>query len=72
MAVLTEEPDSGKTAEQTISEVLGALDHRDVVWALRARSMNECVPQAGMLVHEKLNDRWEILDEGHAASAPGG
>ena len=30
--------------------------------------MNECVPQAGMLVHEKLNDRWELLDEAHDAS----
>jgi hypothetical protein len=30
--------------------------------------MKECVPQAGMLVHEKLNDRWEVLDEAHAAS----
>lgn len=64
-AVLTAD---GKTPEQTISEVLGVLDHPDVVRALRARSMNECVPQAGMLVHEKLNDRWQVLDEGHAAS----
>src|SRR3954453_12041197 len=37
-AVLTAD---GKTPEQTISEVLGVLDHPDVVWALRARSMNE-------------------------------
>ena len=68
MEVLTEYADSGKTPEQTIVEVLGVLDHRDVIRALRARSMNECVPQEGMLVHEKLNDRWEVLDEGHAAS----
>jgi len=68
MEVLTEYADTGKTPEQTILEVLGVLDHRDVIRALRARSMNECVPQAGMLVHEKLNDRWEVLDEGYAAS----
>jgi len=68
--VLTEYliPDSGKSAEETIGDVLAILDHKDVVRAVQARPMGSCVPAAGMELHEKLNDRWETLDEAAATS----
>ena len=69
MAILTEYlvPDSGKSAEDALSEVLGILDHRDLVRALRARPMNECVPEEGMLLHDKFNDSWDTLTAKQAA-----
>jgi hypothetical protein len=69
MAVLTEYlvPDSGKSAEDAISEVLGILDHRDLVRALHARPMNECVPEEGMLLHDEFNDTWVTLTAKRAA-----
>jgi hypothetical protein len=69
MAILTEYlvPDTGKSAEDALSEVLGILDHRDLVRALRARPMNECVPEAGMLLHDKFNDTWDTLTAKQAA-----
>ena len=70
MAAITEYliPDSGKSAEEAVADVLAILDHRDLVRALRARPMNDCVPNAGMQIHEALNDTWETLDAEAAAS----
>jgi hypothetical protein len=69
MAILTEYlvPDSGKSAEDALAEVLGVLDRRDLVRALRARPMNECVPEEGMLLHDKFNDTWDTLTAKQAA-----
>ena len=47
---------------------LAILGHRELVRALRARPMNDCVPSAGMQIHEALNDTWETLDAETAAS----
>ena len=70
MAAITEYliPESGKSAEEAAADVLAILGHRDLVRALRARPMNDCVPSAGMQIHEALNDTWETLDAETAAS----
>ena len=66
MAAITEYliPESGKSAEEAAADVLAILGHRDLVRALRARPMNDCVPSAGMQIHEALNVTWETLDAG--------
>ena len=58
LARISDEPAAAQEAIAKLRDIVGAKNIRR---ALSARSMNEFVPEEGVMVHDGLNDHWFSL-----------